>query len=117
LAADCTHPSAGEHAERLRQLVGLGVVDQVTALDDGIGGERVDRRHRAAQHLRGKCLLGAERRGERRAEAIEERNPRRRLRVEHVRVGDVRQARELGTLRRTWREIGAIDERGTRTGR
>ena len=88
----------------MSELVDLVVVDQVAALDHGVRAQRPDRARGAREHLRGKRLLRTEGRLKRRPEAIEERHPRRRGRVEHVGVGDVRErsqaARSAGDARR-----------------
>jgi len=106
--------AAVQRGEGARQLVRLGVVDHVAALHDRVGGERVDRAERAVEHLRAQRLLRPERRGERRAEASEERDARRRLRVEHVRVGDVRERRQHAAEARAGRELRTLDERRAR---
>ena len=45
-AAAGTHPPPAQRVSACAQLVALGVVDQVAALDHGVRGERVDRAHR-----------------------------------------------------------------------
>ena len=77
-------PAAGmddapaQDGQRLGELVALVVVDQIAALDHEVGAQRLDRPRGAGEHLGGERLVRAERRLERRAEAIEERHPRRR---------------------------------------
>ena len=70
-------PAPPEDCDGVREFVALVVVDQVAALDHGVGAQRPDRARGAREHLRGKRLLGPEGRLERRPEPIEERHPRR----------------------------------------
>ena len=69
----------------------------------GVGGAR--------EHPRRQRLLGAERRLERSAEAVEERDPCGRRGVEHVGVGDVGERCEHGDGRGAPAELGPVDQR------
>ena len=72
VAAGAEDAAALEDVERLAQLVGLSVVDQVAALDHGVGGEVIERLDRTVQDLAGEGFLGAEGGVEWRAEATQE---------------------------------------------
>ena len=86
-------PSA-QHLKRELEFVGLIIVDQVAALDHGVGRKRPDRVQSSGQHLRGERFLRAKGRLKRRPEPIQEGDPRRGLRVENVGIGDVGDARQ-----------------------
>ena len=105
------HSAAPEYGERVRQLVVLVIVDQVAALDHELRAKRADGCDGPREHLCRQCLLRAERRLERRAEAIEEAHARRRGGVEHVGVGHVGEGRQDRAPRCAPPELGAVDQR------
>ena len=81
--------AAGERRQGVDLLVVLVVVDEVAALDDGVGAQRADGRCGTGQHLGGQRLLGSEGRLKGRTEGIEEADARRGGGVEHVRVREM----------------------------
>src|SRR5919201_1442076 len=80
------YASTMKRGERGLELIVLRVIDEVASLDDRVGLNRIDRPYCAGEDLHRQRLLGAERRGERAPQSIEERPPRRRLLVQNVRV-------------------------------
>jgi len=105
-----THHAAAQHRQRGRQLVALVVVDQVSALDHGVGCERSDRAGGAGQDARGQRLLGAEGRRERIAQPVQERDPRRRGGIEDMRIGDVGEGGDDALERPGRAELGACQQ-------
>ena len=97
--------------EGVGQLVVLIVVDQVAALDHEVRAQRPDGGGGPGEHLARQRLLRSEGRLKRRAEAIEERHPGRRGRVEDVGIGDVRQRREHAGRGGTGAELDAVRQR------
>ena len=71
-AAPGSDERPAERRHRLRELVALIVVDQVTALDDGVCSEAADRPHRSGEDLGRERFVGAERRLKRCSEPIQE---------------------------------------------
>ncbi len=107
------HAPAPHHGERLVELVGLRVVDEVTGLDDLSRALGPQAAQRAGEDLRRERLLGAERGRVGAAEAVEERRAGRGLLVADVRVGHDPEARELGpaVTARGRVEVPAVHER------
>ena len=103
--------AAAQDRQRLVKLVQLVVVDQVAGLDHGLRMKRVQRAHHRVEHVPAQRLLRPEGRRERSAAPVEQLEPGRRLLVDDVRVGQLREQGEpLDRLRRR-RELGAVDER------
>ena len=103
--------AAVEDRQRLVELDRLRRVDQVAGHEHRVGREAVDGAHGGGEHLRAERLLRPERGRERAAEAVEERDARRRLLVAHVGVGDLGERGEDGAGPRGRREVGAVGER------
>ena len=104
-------PPAAEDRGRRVELVGLGVVDQITGLDDCHRVQPVDRRHHPGEHERGQRFLGPERRGERRAQPIEHLHACRRLLVRDVGVGQLCERHQSARRPRPRCELGAVAQR------
>ena len=105
--------AAAHDRQRLVELVGLRVVDEVPGLDDLPRALRSQGAERTGEHLGGQRLLRAERRRVRAAQAIEERRAGGRLLVADMGVRDDPEPRELGpaVAARGRVEVPAVHER------
>jgi hypothetical protein len=103
--------AVAQDRQRLVQLVALRVVDQVARDDDRLGLQRVQGLHRSRQHLPAQRLLRAEGGGEGRTAAVEQLQPRRRLLVHHVRVGQLGEERDPSHHAGARRELRPVDQR------
>ena len=110
-AAAGVDAAAVQHGDRCLQLVHLRVVDEVAGDDDGLRRERVQRPHGRQQHVRRERLLRPERGRERGPEPVEELHARRRLLVDDVGIGDLREDGELVADLRRRRELGPVEQR------
>ena len=103
--------TAAQHRKRLVELVALSIVDEVAALDHEIRTERPDRSERSGEHMQRERLLWPEGGLERRAQPTQKGDTSRGGRVEHMRVGYVRDRGEHLPGGRSRSQLEPVDQR------